>query len=435
MDWNVAATVGVALFTLALIMIRPKKINEAMTALLGAILMLALGRVGLGDATRVLADKWDVFLFFLGLMTIAAVADNAGFFDWTAAVAGQLAGGSGLRLFLNVCILGVIISTFLSNDATALILTPVVFTLVSRLNLPVLPFMFACTFLADTASFSLPVSNPINILVGGTFPQTQGLGNFWLHLLIPSLLAITLNIGLFVLLFRKQIPKSFDLAALEKPRRVIEVRGAGFFKYCLVCLCLIAVGYVVGSLLRIPLSLVAISGAILLVGGAIRFDRFHWPKLRQEISWSIFIFIGGMFIVVRGIENIGFTAQVGQWLVAIIGTSSFLAVMVGTFGTAIGTNFINNVPMALLAISVLEQLNTTSLSSTTHTGLIYSVMLGADLGPNLTTVGSLATVLWLLILRRKGLEISAFQYFKLGLIATPLMLLVAALALWVSLLI
>jgi arsenical pump membrane protein len=132
--------------------------------------MLLCGVVGPGDALAVLADKWNVFLFFLGLMTIAVGAESAGFFDWAAALAGQWAKGQGLRLFINVFLLGTVISTFFSNDATALILTPVVYSLVTRLRLNPLPFMFACTFIADTASFVLPVSNPINILVLGQFP-------------------------------------------------------------------------------------------------------------------------------------------------------------------------------------------------------------------------------------------------------------------------
>lgn len=419
--------------TLILIMVRPKKLNEAITALGGAILMLLLGRVQLGEAAGVLAGKWDVFLFFLGLMTIAAVADSAGFFDWTAAVALKLAGGSGLRLFLNIFALGALISTFLSNDATALILTPVVYTLVTRLRLNPLPFMFACTFIADTASFTLPVSNPINILITGAFPQTQELGTFLKHLLVASLLSIGLNTLLFALIFRRQLPARFSGEGLDLPGEVIQSRGKGFFWYASGCLGLIAVGYLAASLLRWPLSLVAMGGAVALVAGAFGFGRLSWPKLGQEISWSIFLFIGGMFIVVQGVENTGLIREIGKLIINAAGTSPFSAVMVGTFGTALGANLINNVPMALVMTAALNQVGQLSANSSVFTGLVFATILGADLGPNLTTVGSLATVLWLLILRRKGLEVSPLQYFKLGVLVTPLMLLAGALSIWINL--
>lgn len=430
--WSALAVFGL---TLVLIMVRPKGVTEAVAALVGGVLMLVLGRVQLGEAGRVLADKWDVFLFFLGLMTIAAVADSAGFFDWAAALAMKLAKGSGLRLFLNVFILGALISTFLSNDATALILTPVVYTLTTRLRLNPLPFMFACTFIADTASFTLPVSNPINILITGAFPQTQDLGSFLKHLLAASLLAIGLNIVLFVLLFRKQLPRRFQPEEMELPGKIIEQKGPGFFRFVSICLALIAVGYVTASLVHLPLSFIGVGGGLLLVGGAAFYKRLNLRRLSGEISWPIFLFIGGMFIVVQGVENTGVTREMGRWLVNTAGNSTLLAVLLGTFGTALGANLINNVPMALVMISALQTADVSTISPAVHNGLIYSSILGADLGPNLTTAGSLATVLWLLILRRKGVEVSPLQYFKLGVIVTPGMLLAGALTIWLSLMI
>ncbi len=421
--------IGILIFilTLLLVIIRPKGISEAVAAVAGAVAMLLFGLVKPGEALHVLGSQWDVFLFFLGLMTIAAIADTAGFFDWTAAWAVKLAKCSGRRLFINVFLLGVLLCTFLSNDATALILTPVVYTLVTRLNLNPLPFMFACTFIADTASFSLPVSNPINILVLGQFPA--GLGDFLKHLLPASLLCIAINIGLFYWLFRKDLPRKFEYDD-ESPSAAIK--NTGFFRYVLVCLGLVAVCYVAASLTGIYLSLVAIGGSLLLVVGAIFYQQFNLGQLSKEISWSLFLFVGGMFIVVQGVESIGLTKIIGSLLTSVAGQNSFLAVMFGTFETAIGANLINNVPMTLVMTSAIHQVGT--VAPQIHTGLVYSTIFGADLGPNLTTVGSLATVLWLVILRRKGLEISSWQYFKLGLIAAPLMLLVGALSIWVSLL-
>ncbi|MBN9386765.1 MAG: arsenic transporter [Chloroflexi bacterium] len=431
--FETGSALTVFVLTLLLIMIRPKWVNEAVAALLGGSLMLLLGRVHLDEAYNILIAKWDVFLFFLGLMTIAAVADNAGFFDWAAAVAMKLAGGNGFRLFLNVFLLGALISTFLSNDATALILTPVVYTLTTRLRLNPLPFMFACTFIADTASFTLPVSNPINILITGAFPQTQSLGAFLQHLLAASLIAIALNILFFVIIFRKQLPRRFSPDDMEQPVKIIEQKGRSYFWFVSASLGVIAIGYVLASLFHIPLSFVGLGGSLILVVGTAFFGRLSFRRLGGEISWPIFLFIGGMFIVVQGVENTGVTREMGRLLVNSAGSSPLLAVLLSTFGTAIGANLINNVPMALVMISALQQVDLSSITPAVHNGLIYSSILGADLGPNLTTAGSLATILWLLILRRKGMEVSPLQYFKLGVLVTPVMLLAGAGMIWLSL--
>lgn len=415
--------------TLVLIIVRPKRINEAVAALSGAALMLLCGVVAPLDAVNVLAEKWDVFLFFLGLMTIAVAAESAGFFEWAAALAGKWSGGSGLRLFVNVFLLGTVISTFFSNDATALILTPVVYSLATSLELDPLPFMFACTFIADTASFVLPVSNPINILVLGQFPLD--LPQFLKHLLLPALVCIALNLILFGVIFKKRLPTKFEKSQLKDPAAAIH--DPAYFRYTLFCLALIAAGYVVGSLFHWPLSLVALAGAALLLIGGIRRQQLAIPKLLQEISWPLFGFIAGMFIVVRGVENVGLTAALGNFIIGSAGNNLFLGVLFTTFGVALGANLINNVPMTLVMLSAIGQ-QATHLSPVLQQGVVYSTMFGADLGPNLTTIGSLATVLWLVILRRRGLEISSLQYFKLGLLVTPLMLLVGSLLIWLSLL-
>src|SRR5438445_3203259 len=202
----------IALLTLLGIMIRPWKLNEAIIALAGAGLLLILGLITPLDAMTVLINDWNIFFFFLGMMALSALAEAAGLFDWLAAQAARLAGGSSRRLLLNTFLLGSVISMVLSNDATALILTPIVYTLVTRLRLPVLPFLFACTFIADTASFLLPVSNPINIIVLTTFPLD--LWTFLRLLLLPSLVVISINMGVFFLLYRRQLQGRFDIKRL-----------------------------------------------------------------------------------------------------------------------------------------------------------------------------------------------------------------------------
>src|SRR5438874_3612634 len=202
----------IALLTLLGIMIRPYKISEAIIALAGAALLLVLGLLSPGVAITTLLRDWITFFFFLGMMSLSTLAEAAGLFDWLAVQAARLSGNSSRRLFFNTFLLGSLISMLLSNDATALILTPIVYSLVTRLRLPVLPYLFACTFIADTASFLLPVSNPINILVTSQFPL--GLLTF-LHLLfLPSLLVIGINAGVFYVLYRRQLQGRFDIKRL-----------------------------------------------------------------------------------------------------------------------------------------------------------------------------------------------------------------------------
>jgi arsenical pump membrane protein len=199
----------IAILTLIGIMLRPFKWNEAMIAMAGAGILLIVGLINPLDALTVLLNDWNIFLFFLGMMALSALAEAAGLFDWLAAQAARLAGGSSRRLLLNIFLLGSVISMVLSNDATALILTPIVYTLVTRLRLPVLPFLFACTFIADTASFLLPVSNPINIIVLTTFHLD--LWTFLRLLFLPGLLVICINIVVFFFLYRQQLKGSLDI--------------------------------------------------------------------------------------------------------------------------------------------------------------------------------------------------------------------------------
>ncbi|MBV9489065.1 MAG: arsenic transporter, partial [Verrucomicrobia bacterium] len=331
------------------------------------------------------------------------------------------------RLFLNVFLLGSLISMILSNDATALILTPVVYVLVTKLRLPVLPFMFACTFIADTASFLLPISNPTNIIVLSRFPLD--LFTFLRLLFLPSLVAISINLGVFFLLYRRQLTGRFAVERLPSSEEAIKHKP--YFRYTCAVLAAVALAYVTASALKFPLSIVAVGGALLLLAGALFWKQMTLRETAKRISWSIFGFIGGMFIVVRAIEDTGLTAAFGQWLFRLSGGTPLGAVMVGTAGAALGTNLINNVPMAVLMGSALGSIQQAP-ASVQH-GFVAATIFGCALGPNLTTVGSLATVLWLLILRQRNVDVSGLDYAKVGVLVTPLMLLAGALTTWLLL--
>jgi arsenical pump membrane protein len=416
---------AIFLVTLALIMVRPRGLSEAFAALGGGGAMLLIGAVGPGEAADLLAANWNVFGFFLGLMAIAALAEGAGFFDWLARGAARSAQGSGLRLFINIFLIGVLITVFLSNDATALILTPLVYTLVVRLRLEPLPFMFATTFIADTASFVLPVSNPINILVLQAFPRD--LGSYLRHLGLAAALVIAGNILLFAWIFRRDVRHRFVLEHLGGETAPAHPR---LQRATTVTLAAIAVAYVLAGVFGWPLSFVALAGAAGLVVEAGLLGAWTPRRWAQEIAWPIFGFIGGMLLVVRGVENAGITAAFGQALLSTSGNSPLAATLLTAGGGALGANLINNVPMALVLTSAIHSAGG---GGPLQDPLVYATILGADLGPNITTIGSLATMLWLLILRRRGLEVSSLEYFMLGITVTPILWLIGALAIWLTL--
>jgi arsenical pump membrane protein len=426
-SWRTVLTAGIGLLTLVGIMVRPFRWNESQIAMGGAAVLLLLGLIRPGDAALTLVRDWNTFLFFLGMMALSALAETAGLFDWLAVQAARLARASAARLFLNVFILGTLITMIFSNDATALILTPVVYVLVTKLRLPVLPYLFACTFIADTASFLLPISNPINIIVMSRFPLP--LSTFLRLLLPPSLVVIAINLGVFYLLYRRQLRGSFDIKHM--PTLSQAVKHAPFFRYTLWVLALVAPSYVLASAFQFPLSMVALAGAVLLLTGALCWKRTTLLGTCKGISWSIFGFIAGMFVVVRAIEDTGLTVKLGNLLQHLSGGTSFGAVLAGTVGSALGTNLINNVPMAVVMNSALGSVQ--HAAPAIKNGFVAATIFGCDLGPNLTTVGSLATILWLLILRQRKLDVSGLDYFKVGVIVTPLMLLAGACTIWLCL--
>jgi arsenical pump membrane protein len=204
-------------------------------------------------------------------------------------------------------------------------------------------------------------------------------------------------------------------------------KDARFFRFVFGALGVIAVAYIAASVFQIPLSFVALGGAGVLGMAAFAFRHLEWGQLRREISWPLFVFISGLFILVRGVQDLGLTAMFGQALVTLAGDNPLRAILYTAAGTALGANLINNVPMALVMVSALSNVPGTVGA---NPALAYATILGADVGPNLTTVGSLATMLWLLILRRKGLDVSTREYFKLGIMLVPLMLVIGSVLIW-----
>jgi arsenical pump membrane protein len=409
----------VVAITLSLVVTRPRGIDEGVAALLGGALTLILGLVSLPSAVQAEIANWNVYLFFLGMMTIAIVADESGVFDLVASFAAAWSRGSVWRLYLAVIVLDAGVTLLFANDTAALVLTPIVYALVVRLALDPLPFVFATTFMADTASIGLPVSNPLNVIVAGSFGL--GLQSYIAHLWLPAAIVVLINTAIFLLIFRRRIAGSF--VDTPPPRERSRTTST------LVLLVALAAAYLVASALTFPLGIVSAIGAAVLVLNLRRIGGFEIARLRTDLSWPIFGFIGGMLIVVKSLDSTGITPALGRDLVLAGGTSHFATIAWAVGGSAIGSNVINNLPMALVMTNTIPHLHVTA---TARLDLVYSTILGADLGPNLTHLGSLATFLWLFFLRRKGMDISTWDYLRIGLLTTPLMLAGATIGLWLS---
>jgi arsenical pump membrane protein len=413
-------TLAIFILDLTLIMVRPRPFNEATASALGAAVLLILGLISPIQTWEVLQANANVLLFFLGLMIISVVAEQAGFFTWCAYKSVKMAKGNGNLLLVIVFGLGALLTAFFSNDATALILTPIVFALVTRLKLNALPYVFACAFIANTASMLLPVSNPVNLLAVGKFEIT--LGEYLKFLLLPSILVIALNIAIFAIIFRKTINNVSSEAQPQEPVKVDK-----FFLAVTGGLSLTALGYILVSIYGLPLSYPAVGGAIILLACGFRFRRLRMKKVTTGISWSIFVFIFALALLVKGLENAGVIQFLATELEKLASHGPLQALFSVTLGTAIGSNLINNWSMMMVSVSSLGNL---AQSPGFDKVLVYGAIMGADLGPNIAILGSLSSMLWLVLLRQRGLNIHPLQYLKLGLIVTPLMLIVGILSLY-----
>jgi arsenical pump membrane protein len=416
-------TLSIFAVSISLVMWRPRMLhlNEATAAALGAAVMLLIGILSPLQAWNVLQANANVLLFFLGLMIISTVADQAGFFSWCAAKSAKLAHGRGTALLVIIFGLGAALTAFFSNDATALILTPIVFTMVTRLKLNALPYVFACAFIANTASMLLPVSNPVNLLAVGKFGLT--LGEYFKFLLLPSIVVIALNIVLFKFLFRKSIYSTTRDIPFNEP-----IKTDRFFKAVSAGLGLIAVGYVMASIFGWPLAYPAVGGAVILLACGFGFRRLRVKQVTSGISWHIFLFIFALALLVKGLENAGVMQALADGLIHLASYGPLQALFSVTLGTAVGSNIINNWSMMMVSVS---SLGTLAMQGHLDKMLVYGAIMGADLGPNIAILGSLSSMLWLVLLRKRGLDIHPMQYVKLGLIVTPVLLIAGILTLYV----
>ncbi len=421
------AAVLIFVFTLVLVIWQPRGLGIGWSALLGALVALAAGVVQLADIPVVWNIVWNATATFVAVIVISLVLDEAGFFEWAALHFARWGGGNGARLFAFIVLLGAAVAALFANDGAALILTPIVMAMLVALGFSpatTLAFVMAAGFIADTASLPLVVSNLVNIVSADFFE----LGfNEYAAVMVPvNLASVAASLVVLYLYFRRDLPATYDLRQLKAPAAAIRDRAT--FRAGWVVLALLLVGFFGLEPLGVPVSAVAAVGAAILLAVAARGHVISTRKVLKEAPWQIVVFSLGMYLVVYGLRNAGLTAYLASLLDRFAQGGVWGAAMGTGFLTAALSSVMNNMPTVLVGALSIEQ---SSATGVVREAMVYANVIGCDLGPKITPIGSLATLLWLHVLARKGTTIAWGYYFRVGIVLTVPVLAVtlAALAL------
>ena len=421
---------AIFLFTLVLVIWQPKGLGGGWSASLGAVLTLLAGAVTFNDIALVWAIVWNATATFIAVIIISLLLDEAGFFQWAALHVARWAKGDGRRLFVFTVLLGAAVSALFANDGAALILTPIVISILLALRFSpasTLAFVMAAGFIADTASLPLVVSNLVNIVSADYFDL--GFSEYAAVMVPVNVVAVTATLLVLYGFFRRDIPRHYSLNDLPEPRTAI--RDPLTFTVGWGVLILLLTGLFALEPMGIPVSAIAAACAALLFAVAARGHVISTRRVLREAPWQVVTFSLGMYLVVYGMKNAGLTtylttalnhlAESGLWA-ATLGTGVLAALL---------SSVMNNMPGVLLGALSIQASDT---SGVIREAMIYANVIGSDLGPKITPIGSLATLLWLHVLARKGIRITWGYYFKVGVILTLPILLVtlAALALRLS---
>ncbi|KQP23538.1 arsenic transporter [Pseudorhodoferax sp. Leaf267] len=419
------------LCTLVLVVWQPRALGIGWSASLGAALALAFGVVQPADIAVVWGIVWNATATFVAVILISLLLDEAGFFEWAALHVARWGGGDGRRLFAFIVLLGAAVAALFANDGAALILTPIVMAMLAALGFSpaaTLAFVMAAGFIADTASLPLIVSNLVNIVSADFF----GIGfSAYAAVMVPvTIAAVAASLLVLRLYFGRAVPVRYDLAQLKAPAQAI--RDPATFRAGWVVLVLLLVGFFALEPLGVPVSAVAAVGAVVLLSVAARGHVIRTRQVLLGAPWQIVVFSLGMYLVVYGLRNAGLTDRMASWL-------DWFA-QGGIWGAALGTGVLaallssvmNNMPTVLVGALAIDA---SQASGVVKQAMVYANVIGCDLGPKITPIGSLATLLWLHVLHKKGTTITWGYYFKVGIVLTlPVLLLtLAALALRLSL--
>jgi arsenical pump membrane protein len=397
--------------SIVLMLLRPRGIPEVWWVSGGCLLLIVLRLIPLRLAGRAVSEGSDVYLFLTGMMLISELAREQGVFDWISSVAVRGARGSCSRLFLLVYGVGTLVTIFMSNDATAVVLTPAILAAVRKARVTPLPYLFVCALIANAASFVLPISNPANLVVFRT--GMPPLGTWLAAFGLPSLLSIGVTFVTLRFLFRGELCKSID-------SEVEDVTLSGNGKLVLAGLALMIAVLLTASAMKKDLGLPTCLAALIITAVVSIKAKSNPLSLLREISWGTLLLVAGLFVMVDAVESQGALKVTQQWLAWASGMGQKLGAMVVGFAVSIANNIVNNLPLGLVAGGTIQAAHTKGL-------IANAVMIGVDLGPNLSVTGSLATILWLLALRKDSaggekLDVGFWKFLKVGAVAMPLAL-------------
>jgi arsenical pump membrane protein len=430
---------AIFLATLVLVVWQPRGLGIGWSAMGGAALALLTGVIGWGDVPVVWRIVWDATFTFVGLIVISLLLDEAGFFQWAALHVAGWGGGRGRRLFPLVVLLGGVIAAFFANDGAALLLTPIVVAILLRLEFSpaaTLAFVVATGFVADTTSLPLVISNLVNIVSANYFAIPF---DRYAAVMVPvDLVALLATLAVLWAFYGRQVPSSYPLAQLEAPASAI--RDPVVFRAAFPLLGVLLAAYFVLAPLGVPVAFVTGAAALVLLALAGRWLRggrgavVPVGKVLRGAPWQIVVFSLGMYLVVYGLRNAGLTGHLASALVWLAGHGLWAAAISTGFGAALLSSVMNNMPGVLVGALSIDQAR--AIPAATRELMVYANVIGCDLGPKFTPIGSLATLLWLHVLARKGITITWGQYMRVGLAITPpvLLIVLAALALWLPLL-
>ncbi|SMG57819.1 arsenic transporter [Paraburkholderia susongensis] len=392
LSWGIAAVATAGVIT------RPFKWPEAVWAVAGALLLVALGLLPVHLAIEAIGKGTDVYLFLFGMMLLSEVGRREGLFDWVAVLAVNHARSSPRKLFVLVYLVGVVITAFLSNDATAVVLTPAVFAAAKKAKTPPLPLLFVCAFVANAASFVLPISNPANIVLYGN--HTPPLGPWMLRFTLPSLLSIAAT---FVMLRWTQ--RDALAGVCEANLEAVELSASG--RVALAGIAVTAGALLTVSAYDIQLGMpTAILGTLTALVVLIKERKSPLPMIR-EISWNVLPLVAALFVLVEMLDHTGVITTLATELRRATGHNEMAAAGWAGAIIAFGSNLMNNLPAGLIASSTVMQAHSPER-------VIDALLIGVDLGPNLSITGSLATILWLNAIRREGEDVSFMKFLKVG---------------------
>ncbi|MGP2409466.1 arsenic transporter [Yersinia sp. 2553 StPb PI] len=421
---------AIFVLTIVLVIWQPRGLGIGWSALLGAGLALLTGVVHMGDIAVVWQIVWNATATFIAVIIISLLLDESGFFEWAALHVARWGNGRGRLLFTYIILLGAAVAALFANDGAALILTPIVIAMLLALGFSrgaTLAFVMAAGFIADTASLPLIVSNLVNIVSADFF--NLGFTEYAAVMVPVNLAAIAATLVMLHLFFRQDIPAVYDLSLLKAPKEAI--RDINTFKTGWLVLLLLLLGFFGLEPLGVPVSLVAAVGALILFAVAKKGHAINTGKVLRGAPWQIVIFSLGMYLVVYGLRNAGLT----HYLSALLNQLGEQGLWVATLGTGFLTAFLssimNNMPTVLVGALSIDG---SSATGVIKEAMIYANVIGSDLGPKITPIGSLATLLWLHVLSQKNMTITWGYYFRVGIVMTIPVLLVtlAALALRLS---